>query len=87
MKETFIIIGWFFAIFLVLITSLSFMASNVSGFFPFPREAVTAGIIKCEPRYVEISGFDDCESSCFEEFKVSSYKIENEKCFCDINDC
>lgn len=85
MKETFIILGWFFAISLVLFTSLSFMASTISGFFPFSRESINT--IKCDSRYIEVIKFDDCRSSCLEKFKVDSYKIENDKCFCDVNKC
>lgn len=83
MKETFVIIGWFFAIFLILFATLSFMTTSISG-FPFPKEAMS---MRCEPQYVEIKNFTDCKSSCIEQNNVDSYKIENDRCFCDVNKC
>ena len=85
MRETFVIIGWLFAVFLILIASLSFMTINISGFFPFQKEAMTAN--RCQPRYVEVITFTDCKLSCLERFKTESYKTESGKCFCDVNKC
>jgi len=85
MKETLVIIGWFFAISLLLYFSLGFMTSSISGFFSIQKESITLG--KCATKYIEITEFIDCKSSCVEKFKVNSYKIENDRCFCDLNKC
>lgn len=50
----------------------------------------------CEPDYVRPStstqvvgalAGEDCKSMCYRMYKVTSYKVENRQCSCDINDC
>jgi len=52
--------------------------------------------IFCEPDYVRpstgsqmwgaITG-EDCKSMCYRMYKSTSYKIEGNTCYCDVNDC
>jgi hypothetical protein len=52
--------------------------------------------IACKPNWVmglpSMKAYGDkandlCKSQCYAADKVTSYKIENDTCYCDINNC
>lgn len=90
METTFIIMGWFFAITLVLVTFLYFAISNIPTYFPFSRETITGRYGLCKPNWISIrlTSVDDiCKTNCYDKYKITSHKIENSVCYCDVSNC
>jgi len=91
MKKTVAIMIWgivitalFFSIFYVIV-------SGVTSYFIYPVEGSILRETKlCKPVWVSIGLFSEdslCLEICQAQHGVTNYKIENLKCFCDINNC
>lgn len=87
MRTSFIVLGWFFAIVLLLVSFFYVTVSNIPNYFPFSRETITGSYSFCSPDWEPLTVTDECEYSCYEKYRVTSHKIEKDVCYCDINNC
>ncbi len=87
MRTSFIVVGWFFAIILLVVSFFYVAVSNIPNYFPFSRESITGSYGFCSPEWESLPETADCETSCYEKYRVTSFKIEDDVCYCDINNC
>lgn len=91
MKKTITLAAWGIMISIMFISILYMISGGISGFFIFSEDgSILSDTEICRPVWVS-NGLYSVDSVCMEACEknhgVSSYKIVDLNCFCDLNNC